>query len=378
MFLTHGINESGVLVAVAEVESGRTTLRCPFCAELLIARKGVIKEHHFAHDGETCADSQRTLQLTGIPLYDTATGFSSTEKTVFYKVAQYRNIQSYWITTKQTPALEALISAGLITQKERQKLDLTQLGVDIYYYLEGIRSSRSILPDAAMQERLFSVRHKMLSFLDACNGTQATRYFQLRLQTIIAQHLYLLAINFQQGDRCIPLIKVGLTTRADVQLRVSEIRRDLNKYGTVLSIEVLGVYSQYGSLEKLVHKKLQKHKFEMGKHQEYFYALDSADSLKYLELNKLGKRQLKGEDIQVTYRDHAHKIRAGQNRQKLLHGKHLGRPAKDSVTLAGDHPDIEKAFRQSLSLRKASETTGKAINTVRRVYAALKEIDNIR
>ena len=79
MFLTHGVDASGQLRTISEATSGLTQLTCPFCAETLIARKGSVKEHHFAHAAKTCAESQRTLRLTGIPLFDTTTGFDNTE-----------------------------------------------------------------------------------------------------------------------------------------------------------------------------------------------------------------------------------------------------------------------------------------------------------
>ena len=69
-FLTFGITSSGQWRSVYDVTSGRTELVCPWCKTRLIARKGNIKVHHFAHDGETCRIDEAVRQ-TQIPTFDT-------------------------------------------------------------------------------------------------------------------------------------------------------------------------------------------------------------------------------------------------------------------------------------------------------------------
>lgn len=51
MWLQYGINENGDLVEVDSAPRGKTNLRCPYCENALIAKKGLIKQPHFAHDG---------------------------------------------------------------------------------------------------------------------------------------------------------------------------------------------------------------------------------------------------------------------------------------------------------------------------------------
>ncbi len=60
--------------------------------------------------------------------------------------------------------------------------------------------------------------------------------------------------------------------------------------------------------------------------------------------------------------------RSGQRRAQFIHSRHLGRPTKESETLLNDYPDVIRAYHNGLSLRKASAETGRAINTVRKVY----------
>lgn len=375
MFLLHGMENSGNLVSVTDVESGRTALRCPFCSEFLIARKGAIKEHHFAHAGDTCAESKATIQQTGIPFYDLAAGISKSEINLLEKFRRYRDV---WLTAKQADTAKCLVIGGLLEPRldKPSKYALTSLGRDLLDHEDKLYRQRVILPDVVLQERMFPARFAMLQYQDLHHGTQAARFYQLRLQAMLQQHLYVLKIQIEKESICYPLIKVGITTRPDIELRIAEIKRDLQKHGEVLSITSIGFYKYFGCLERLIHKRFTGSQFQVGNHTEYFYLIETAFDLHWLKLGELGKRKVEGVTCRSIYREHAKKVRIGQNKAKLLKKAHLGRPAKNDNALLRDHPDIEEAFTKSLTLRQASTATGKAVNTVRKVYAVLKELSN--
>ena len=67
--LKYGVNPDRELITISEVTSGKTNLVCPFCDRPLTAKKGKIKQHHFAHTGETCL-RVRKGKLPSLPLYD--------------------------------------------------------------------------------------------------------------------------------------------------------------------------------------------------------------------------------------------------------------------------------------------------------------------
>lgn len=69
MWLEYGVNSQSELITISEVVSGKTNLVCPFCDRQLTAKKGKIKQHHFAHTGETCL-RVRKGKLPSLPLYD--------------------------------------------------------------------------------------------------------------------------------------------------------------------------------------------------------------------------------------------------------------------------------------------------------------------
>jgi competence CoiA-like predicted nuclease len=54
MWLKYGVNEEGILICIEDVNRGKTSLKCPYCNNSLTAKKGKVKEHHFAHNDQTC------------------------------------------------------------------------------------------------------------------------------------------------------------------------------------------------------------------------------------------------------------------------------------------------------------------------------------
>jgi len=73
MWLKFGVAPSGKLTSIDEVVRGKTNLACLYCGGSLTAKKGSVKEHHFAHSEETCKPvSQRikTKAFPSLPLYD--------------------------------------------------------------------------------------------------------------------------------------------------------------------------------------------------------------------------------------------------------------------------------------------------------------------
>lgn len=369
MFLSHGEDDNGQLINIDEVSSGKTALKCPFCHAPLLAKKGRIKEHHFAHVGETCAESINTVKQSAIPYYDIPNGLTGTEQKVLGKVAKYRNCRETWFSNTQRPILNALIAGGLV-KVDSGAVSLTRFGNQVLYPPHC--SSGNFHKQVALQEAVISAKLTMLKHTDSLEDTSYASFFLRRLNAIFAQNLYVLRVNIEHDGIGYPLYKVGMTARSDVALRIQEIKNDLKKLTHCVSIELVGTFLHYGSLEKMVHAELDRNRFPLGKHREYFYAIPSSYQFTKLQLNDLGKRVLDNGVITVRYRGHARKVRAGQHRQQLINQTHIGRRAKTPEKLLQEHSDIVSAFKQALSLRNASTLTGKAVNTVRKVYDLLK------
>ena len=375
MFLTHGVNELGELVSIHNVSSGRVPLSCPFCGESLIARKGSQKEHHFAHDGQTCADAKAALQMTALPLFDVEMGLSKAEITLLEKLSRWRSFSRTWLSSKQKAVFDELIVSGLVEFQEgdcRPRLSKSAKQLLTLNSREGRYFS---MPDyAELQEALFVAKEKQLVAYDREHGTHTTKFFRLRLATIMQQHLYVLRISLEQDSVCYPLLKVGMTTR-NIEERTTEICRDLDKFGRIHNIEVLGVFHHFGSLEKRLLKLMQPQQHQLGALTEYSDVLSIPPHLLNEDIRNLGKRKVNEHECSVTYRHHRRKIRGGQRRSQLLNDQHLGRPSKTPSTLLEDYPDVVRAYENGLSLRNARAETGRAVNTIRRVYDVLKTKD---
>ena len=73
MWLKFGVAPSGELAGIDDVARGKTHLACLYCGGGLTAKKGSVKEHHFAHTGETCKpvrERMKTKAFPSLPLYD--------------------------------------------------------------------------------------------------------------------------------------------------------------------------------------------------------------------------------------------------------------------------------------------------------------------
>ncbi len=72
MWLRYGVDGNNKLIEIENVASGKTNLICPYCGKALIAKKGKVKEHHFAHNGETCnlIIKRKPRDIPHLPLYD--------------------------------------------------------------------------------------------------------------------------------------------------------------------------------------------------------------------------------------------------------------------------------------------------------------------
>lgn len=375
MFLTHGVNEQGELVSIHELSAGRVPLTCPFCGQGLMAKKGSQKEHHFAHDGQTCADAKAILQMTALPLFDVDMGLSKTEITLLEKLSRWRSFSRTWLSSKQRAVFDELVVSGLVEFQEGDDRPRLSKSAKQLLTLNSSAGRYLSMPDyAELQEALFVAKEKQLIAHDVAHDTQTAKFFRLRLATILQQHLYVLRIRLEQDGVCYPLIKVGMTTRS-IEERTPEICRDLEKFGRILNIEALGFFHHFGSLEKRLLKLMQPQQHKLGSLTEYSDLLSISPHLLNEDIRNLGKRKVNGHECSVTYRHHQRKVRGGQRRSQLLNDQHLGRPSKKADTLLGDYPDVVRAHENGLSLRKASSQTGRAVNTIRKVYGVLKAKD---
>ena len=126
MKLPFGIYQ-GEFVHISEVTSGKTKTLCPYCQQKLLAKKGRIKRHHFAHDGAGCTEhfAAHFFDITGklpVKLSLSVYAFQKLAKIQIYYNSLKEKSQNY--TTKKLQA-EQLIPALKNDLTELKKKDTT-------------------------------------------------------------------------------------------------------------------------------------------------------------------------------------------------------------------------------------------------------------
>jgi hypothetical protein len=129
MWLKFGVSCDNALVCIEDISSGKTSLTCLYCGGGLTAKKGRVKEHHFAHTEETCRPVENRVayrDFPALPLYDNfniqLSGFELEELKVFW--LNY-GVSNEGIIVK--PSFKLILSK-LLAWNEGGFYEFTQLG----------------------------------------------------------------------------------------------------------------------------------------------------------------------------------------------------------------------------------------------------------
>ncbi|MBU7585705.1 MAG: GIY-YIG nuclease family protein [Nostoc sp. TH1S01] len=269
MWLKYGIDKDWLLVCIEDVPSGKTLLKCPYCQGSLIAKKGKIKEHHFAHDEETC-HSVAKREFPALPLYD---NFN-----IQLSGKELKQLKLLWqeYGSKNYPINFDLIPRGLIkTGMLRKNVYLNPPGYEF--------SDLGKIPVGALELSLFNeiqeplllknllklelafehAKHKKAP--DLAYRLTDLRLYRAQLQRILSSNLYFLEIQTNKGT----LYKIGVTTRPVIQ-RVAEVEKDLIAHYTTVVINVLGTWQHRGNVELYFKHRYQAFNYPIGSLTEYF------------------------------------------------------------------------------------------------------------
>lgn len=265
--LKYGVNPEGELITISEVKSGKTNLVCPFCDRPLTAKKGKIKQHHFAHTGETCL-RVRKGKLPSLPLYD---NFH-----LHLSAKHFQLVKDLWREYGNTDY--AIITVPF--ELEMKKLfEWTPQG---YYFTDLGKipvGGLSLSGFNAVQEPL------ILSELDRLTNSMLMakaiggelleekladlKIYQLQLQRILRFTLYFLEIKVDGKMRH----KIGVTSRT-MSDRLPEIERDLKQHYSSISIDVLNTWQHRGNVELYFKHRYQMFNYRIGKLTEYYQFKD--------------------------------------------------------------------------------------------------------
>ena len=411
MWLQYALDKDNNLVSIDEVKRGRSNVRCPYCQGELIAKKGKIKAHHFAHTEETCnwAVTNRNINL---PLF---WGFNLVLSRSYLNSLielEQRNFQLKYYSLKSLQRDENRIFGHLKRKKVISK--------NVYYQVELTALGKVILKKPSLlefceiqeqlsQEKFIELRKRVLSSEDFYKRVvehKKTHYekysakkkktidynlefgeqelkqaqadfiiYHAQYQRVLQNNLYFLEINAPDKT----FYKIGVTSRG-IEERIKEIKLDLSKLFNSFSISLLGVWSHRGNIEHYFKYRYEDYHFPLVRLTEYFQFEKIEPIL--AELNTLGDKQLNQleQDIlnssaeKLVFSD---KVRRGMERAKFF-GVHTGRPSSSSESTKKflakpKNKAIATVLKKGLSLRQTAKETGASVNTVKKVKAALED-----
>jgi hypothetical protein len=270
MWLKFGVARSGELTGIDEVVRGKTQLTCLYCGGSLTAKKGSVKEHHFAHTEETCKPvSQRikTKAFPSLPLYDSFN--------IQLKGEELEQLKVLW---KEYGAQDYGIPKDLVNFRWQLKGLLESEGDRTYQFTDLGKIPVGALPLALfnqVQEPLLlselaslegSVEIAEAAGLSCLDERRADLLiYRAQLRRILVNSLYFLEVK--ANGNC--FYKIGITTRS-IEERIAEVQRDVRAHYSNVAVSLLGLWEHRGNVELYFKHRYQPFNYRIGKLTEYF------------------------------------------------------------------------------------------------------------
>ncbi|MDZ8069023.1 MAG: GIY-YIG nuclease family protein [Nostoc sp. DedQUE08] len=269
MWLKYGVNEDGILICIEDINRGRTLLKCPYCNGELTAKKGKVKEHHFAHHGETCR-RVANREFPTLPLYDNfniqLSGKDLAQLKLLWKEYGAKNypISSYLVTP-------GLLKAGMLRKNvyiKPPEYEFSDLGKVPVGALELTRFNDVQEPLLLKKLLKLELALKHAEYKNAPNLAYRLtdlKLYRAQLQRILCSSLYFLEIETNIGI----IYKIGVTTRPVIK-RVAEVKIDLLAHYSSAAIKVLGTWEHRGNVELYFKHRYQGFNYPIGSLTEYY------------------------------------------------------------------------------------------------------------
>ncbi|NER39609.1 MAG: GIY-YIG nuclease family protein [Oscillatoria sp. SIO1A7] len=269
MWLKFGLAPNKEIKRINEVARGKTNLTCIYCGGQLIAKKGDVKRHHFAHAGTTCkpvVKRQKYKSFPGLPYYDSFNVSLPGKDLERLKVLwrEYGN-QSIPIPRDLTDPRWKL--KGLL-QGTGGGLEFSDLGKIPMGALPLANFSRVqeplMLQELEKYERQ-SERATKAGYSNANECRADLEIYRAQLRRILINQLYFLEIRIGRNT----IYKIGVTAR-QIEKRILEIERDLKEHFSSPIINILGLWPHRGNVELYFKHRYKRFNCRIGKLTEYF------------------------------------------------------------------------------------------------------------
>jgi hypothetical protein len=298
MWLKYGVDKEGILICIEDVTSGKTLLKCPYCQGDLLAKKGTIKEHHFAHDGETCRPVAKG-EFPSLPLYENFNIQLSGKDLAQLKLLW----QEYG--GKNYPISYDLVTPGLIKAGVLQKnvytvpsaYEFSNLGkipvraLDLMHFNEV---QEPLLLKKLLKLELAFEHAKHKNSPDLAYRLTDLKLYRAQLKRILSCTLYFLEVQTNKGT----LYKIGVTERRVIE-RMAEVKKDLLAHYQSVGINVLGTWANRGNVELYFKHRYRDFNYKIGSLTEY-YKFNTEDTLNVLhDLQQMQPKSLSQVEIDI-------------------------------------------------------------------------------
>jgi T5orf172 domain len=287
MWLKYGVAPGGELASIDEVARGKTNLTCLYCGGGLTAKKGNVKEHHFAHTGETCkfvTARIKTKAFPSLPLYDNFNIQLKGEELEQLKVLW----QEYGREGRSIPKdlvnfrweLKGLLeSVGDSPNSDSYALHAGCANASNSYQFTNLgKIPVGALPLASfnkVQEPLFqdqlvklerSAEVAKTAGLSCWEERHADlQIYRSQLRRILTNSLYFLEVKADGNT----FYKIGVTTRS-IESRIAEVQRDVKAHYSDVAVNLLGLWEHRGNVELYFKHRYKAFNYRIGKLTEYF------------------------------------------------------------------------------------------------------------
>lgn len=269
MWLKYGVDEHGTLISIEDITKGKTLLKCPYCNSGLTAKKGQVKEHHFAHNDQTCRPIANR-EFPTLPLYDNfhiqLSGKDLEKLLLLWREYGGKNypISSYLVTP-------GLIKAGMLRKNIHIKppsYEFTNLGKIPVGALELAQFNEVQEPLLLKKLLKLELAFEHAQYKDSSDLAYRLidlKLYRAQLKRILSCTLYFLEIQTNIGT----LYKIGVTQRP-IKDRLAEIKLDLTAHYQTVAIKVLGTWSHRGNIELYFKHRYCDFNYPIGSLTEYY------------------------------------------------------------------------------------------------------------
>jgi len=270
MWLKFGVAVSGELASIDEVVRGKTQLTCLYCGGGLTAKKGSVKEHHFAHTKKTCKPVSlriKTKAFPSLPLYE--------HFNIELKGEELEQLKVLW---KEYGVQDYAIPKDLVSFRWELKGLLESSGDRSYEFTDLGKIPVGALPLALfnrVQEPLLldqlmklqgSVEMAVAAGLSCLDERRADLLiYRAQLRRILVNSLYFLEVKANGNI----FYKIGVTTRS-IEERIAEVQRDVRAHYSDVVVNLLGLWEHRGNVELYFKHRYKAFNYRIGKLTEYF------------------------------------------------------------------------------------------------------------